>query len=72
MNWSISKGTDEIEALPTKIGDGVFIGPHCIIEMGVNIGDQSIIGAMSFVNKDVPPKGKWLGTQLKKKKNFNN
>ena len=39
---------------PTKIGSGVFIGPQSVVTMGVTIGDRVKIGAMSFVNKDVP------------------
>ena len=39
---------------PTKIGSGVYIGPQAVVTMGVTIGDRVMIGAMSFVNKDVP------------------
>ena len=35
--------------------------------MGRKIGDKAIIGAMSFVNKDVPKEGKWYGNQIYKK-----
>lgn len=37
------------------IEDGVWIGAHCTIAQNVRIGAHSIIGANSFVNKDVPP-----------------
>jgi len=30
------------------------IGAHSVIMPGVTVGENSIIGAMSFVNKDVP------------------
>ncbi len=30
------------------------IGSHCVIMPGVTIGENSIIGAFSFVNKDIP------------------
>jgi acetyltransferase-like isoleucine patch superfamily enzyme len=30
------------------------IGSHCVVMPGVTIGENSIIGAFSFVNKDVP------------------
>lgn len=30
------------------------VGSHCVIMPGVTIGKNSIIGACSFVNKDVP------------------
>ena len=37
------------------IEDDVWIGAHCTIAQNVRIGAHSIIGANSFVNKDVPP-----------------
>lgn len=39
----------------TKIGHDVWIGAKSVIKSGVTIGDGAIIGALSFVNKDVPP-----------------
>ena len=37
-----------------KIGNNVFIGVNSVIMPGVNIGDDVIISALSFVNKDIP------------------
>lgn len=37
------------------IGNDVWIGSNTIIRRGVHIGDGAIIGANSFVNKDVKP-----------------
>jgi len=31
------------------------IGSHSVIMPGVTIGENSVVGAFSFVNKDVPP-----------------
>lgn len=39
----------------TTIGNDVWIATGSIIKQGVTIGDGSVIGANSFVNKDVPP-----------------
>lgn len=36
------------------IGNNVKIYANCTIVGGVHIGDNSIVGANSFVNKDVP------------------
>jgi acetyltransferase-like isoleucine patch superfamily enzyme len=36
------------------IGDDVWIGAHTTVSDGVTIGKGAIIGAMSFVNKDIP------------------
>lgn len=39
----------------TYIGHDVWIAANCIIRQGVTIGDGAVVGAGSFVNKDVPP-----------------
>lgn len=49
----------------TIIGNGVYIGPNSIIQKGVKIGDKSVVGAMSFVNKDVPEGSKFYGIPAK-------
>lgn len=36
-----------------KIGNDVWIGSNTVIRRGVTVGDGAIIGANSFVNKDV-------------------
>ena len=64
VNWSISLGAEPIRMKPTKIGNGVYLGPNSIIQMGTSIGDRAIVGAMSFVNKDIPRGGKWYGRSL--------
>jgi|SRR4051794_35223361 acetyltransferase-like isoleucine patch superfamily enzyme len=51
---SISLGKEPIEYAQTRIGSGVYIGPNTIIQMGVTVGEKAIIGASSFVNRDVP------------------
>lgn len=51
---SVSLGREPVEYAPTFIGDGVYIGPNSVIAMGVTIGDCAVIGAMSFVNRDIP------------------
>src|SRR3989338_4013053 len=40
----------------TVIGKNVLIGTNSTVLAGVTIGDNSIVSAMSLVNKDVPPK----------------
>ncbi len=50
------KNTVELPLIRGKvdIGDNVWVGAHCTINCGVRIDDSSIIGANSFVNKNVP------------------
>jgi acetyltransferase-like isoleucine patch superfamily enzyme len=55
VEWALSGGVAEYERAPVSIGDCCHIGAQTIIVKGVSIGDHSVIGAMSFVNRDVPP-----------------
>ena len=59
VEWSTSYGKEGIKKKKTLIGNGVYIGPNSIIQMGISIGDQAIIGAQSFVNKNVKKNEKY-------------
>jgi acetyltransferase-like isoleucine patch superfamily enzyme len=52
--WSISLGVEPMALSPTKIGSGVYIGPNTVIQRGVVIGDRAVIGAMSYVDSEIP------------------
>lgn len=41
-------------ALPINVGDNVWIGTNVSVLPGVNIGENTIIGAGCVVNKDIP------------------
>lgn len=41
-------------ALPITVGDNVWIGGHVVINPGVRIGDNVVIGSGSVVTKDIP------------------
>jgi acetyltransferase-like isoleucine patch superfamily enzyme len=43
------------------LGEDVWIGTHCAILKGVTIGNGSIIGAGSVVNKSIPENQIWAG-----------
>ena len=49
----------------TIIGNDVWIGAQCCIKQGVVIGDGAIIGAHSFVNKNVSPYSVVFGSPAK-------
>jgi acetyltransferase-like isoleucine patch superfamily enzyme len=51
---TLSSGKDEIEHSNVIIGNNVYIGPNSVITRGITIGDTTVIGAFSFVNRDVP------------------
>ncbi len=59
--WSLSMGEAQAVCQPTRIGSGVYIGPNAIISMNVTIGDRAVIGAMSFVNTNIPDDAKAWG-----------
>ena len=52
---------DTVKRAPVIIGDGVFIGGHCLILKGVKVGERSIVGAGSVVTKSIPPDELWAG-----------
>ena len=59
-------------AKPITIGNNVWIGGHCAIIGGVNIGDNSIIASGSVVTKDVPENTIFAGNPAKKLKDIEN
>jgi acetyltransferase-like isoleucine patch superfamily enzyme len=61
VNRSISLGVAPIDYAPTRIGNGVYIGPNTVLQMGLAIGDKVVIGANSFVNRDIPTGSKAYG-----------
>lgn len=45
----------EMYSFPVTIEDNVWIGSNVVINPGVTIGKNSVIGAGSVVTKDIPP-----------------
>lgn len=54
VKWAVSAGNAAYERQATEIGDCCFLGPHSVVAMGVTIAPHSVVGAHSFVNRDVP------------------
>ena len=44
---------------PVNIGANVFVGPHCVILPGVNIGEGAVIKAGSVITRNVPARVFW-------------
>jgi acetyltransferase-like isoleucine patch superfamily enzyme len=65
VRWAISGGNAPYFYAKTVIGDHCYIGPNVIIQKGVTIGKETVIGANSFVNKDIPEGSKAWGTPAK-------
>jgi acetyltransferase-like isoleucine patch superfamily enzyme len=54
VKWAVSGGTAPYEQAPVEIGDCCHLGAQAVVARGVTIGPHSVIGACSFVNRDVP------------------
>jgi len=54
--------TDNSKRVLTEVGHDVWIAAGAIIKTGVKIGNGAVVGANSFVNKDVPPYAIVIGT----------
>ncbi len=65
VKWAISGGKEFYEKKTVKIGNCCFIGANSVIKDGVSIGDHSVVGACSFVNKEIPPYSIVVGTPAK-------
>lgn len=54
VRWAVSEGASPTERSRTAVGDFTYIGSQTVIDRGVTIGDHCVIGAASFVNRDIP------------------
>jgi len=54
------------ETFQTTICKGAYIGTAAVIGPGIQINPKVIVGAMSFVNKDCPETGIYVGIPAKK------
>jgi len=71
VDRSITLGVAPIAYAPTRIGNGVYIGPNSILQMGLTIGDKVVIGANSFVNRDIPSNSVAHGSPARIRRNKN-
>jgi len=55
---------------PVVLRENCKIGAHSVIMPGVTIGKNSVIGAFSFVNKDIPANVVAVGAPVKIVKNL--
>jgi acetyltransferase-like isoleucine patch superfamily enzyme len=59
-----------LKTKPVNIGNNVWIGENVCVLLGVTIGDGSIIGANSVVNRDIPANCIAVGNPAKVIKTF--
>lgn len=62
VRWALSGGRLPPERAPVRIGDCCYIGSQSVVSKGVTVGDHVVVGANSFVNRDLPPYSMAFGT----------
>lgn len=62
---TLSSGKFPIERTPVQIGSNVYIAPNAVIVKGIKIGNFTVIGANSLVNKDIPSHSIAIGQPAK-------
>ncbi len=55
VKWAVSGGKTKYEYASVRVGDHCYVGSQTVISEGVKIGHHSVIGACSFVNRNIPP-----------------
>src|SRR4051812_33496613 len=62
VRWCVTLGrAPKMHSRATVVGNGVYLGPNSVVGLGVTIGDCAVIGALAFVNKDIPARSKAWG-----------
>ena len=62
VKWALTGGVAEYEYAPVIVGDRCYIGPNTVVAKGVTIGECSVVGAGSLVNRDLPPNSIAVGS----------
>lgn len=57
--------TEGVQIGGANIGSNVFVGTGCVLQHGIKIGDNSVLGSMSYINKDIPANEIWFGNPAK-------
>lgn len=60
--------TEQEQIGGAHIGENCFIGTNAVLQHGLKIGDNVVIGSMSFVNRDCDDNGVYVGIPAHKKK----
>ncbi len=64
-----SVSTIDGKEAPVVLKKNCRIGSHSVVLPGVTIGENAIVGAMSLVNRDLPPNSIAFGIPARVKKN---
>jgi len=58
--------TDKEQIGGAKFGTNCFVGTNAVIQHGLNIGKNVVIGSLSFINKDCVDDGVYVGMPARK------
>lgn len=61
----LPKGTSAVRYGDIKICDDAYIGANSVVMPGVTIGEGALVGANSFVNRNLKPWGIYFGNPVK-------
>ncbi len=61
-----SASTIDDKTGPVVLKKNCRIGTHSTVMPGVTVGENTIVGAHSFVNKDLPPNEVWAGVPARR------
>lgn len=50
---------------PVVLGENCRIGAHCVVMPGVTVGPNAVVGAFSFINRDIPANARAWGVPVK-------
>lgn len=62
VRWSLTLGAAPRSEGAVAIGDGCHLGALSVVAPGVTIGARTVVGAHSFVNRDLPERSVAVGT----------
>ncbi|MBU0697434.1 MAG: acyltransferase [Bacteroidetes bacterium] len=65
VNWALSNGREPYDYAKTTIKNNCYIGPNVIVAKGVIIGEFTVVGANSFVNRSLEGHKKYAGSPVK-------
>ncbi len=65
VEWALSGGLRPRRTGRVSVGDCTYIGSQTVVIADVRIGDHCVVGANSFVNRDVEPRSVVAGSPIR-------
>lgn len=54
MSTCVPQSEKDVRSAPVRIEDEAFVGSNSVIMPGVTVGEGAVVGALSYVDEDVP------------------